>query len=179
MKTALIIIDMQSGLVSDANRIHGSHNLVQRLNHLADAVRMAGGVVIFFQHAGPEGDSLFPGLQGWHLLPDLDVRARDLVVSKKSCDAFLGTALEKILQENSVERLIITGCATDYCVDTTIRSALGRGISTVVPTDGHTCSDRPHLPAEKVIEHHNAIWATFIAPNGPAIACSCSEAPVS
>ena len=170
---------MQRGLVSDTNRKHDSQGVIQRLNLLADALRTVGGVVIFVQHDGPENDDLYPGLPGWYLLPELDARALDPIVRKKSCDAFLGTTLEEILQANSIERLVITGCATDYCVDTTIRSALGRGYSTVVPMDGHTTSNRPHLSAEKVIEHHNAIWVNFIAPNGPAIVCPCSEVPLS
>jgi nicotinamidase-related amidase len=36
----------------------------------------------------------------------------------------------------------VTGCATDECVDTTARSALARGYSTIVPEDGHTTADR-------------------------------------
>ena len=75
------------------------------------------------------------------------------------------------LRARAIDRLIITGWATDYCVDTTVRSALARGYPTVVPSDGHTAANRPHLPAEKIIEHHNAIWADFIAPGGPAVVC--------
>jgi nicotinamidase-related amidase len=71
--------------------------------------------------------------------------------------------------------LVVTGCATDYCVDTTVRSALARGYATIVPMDGHTTSDRPHLSARKIIEHHNAIWADFIAPGGPAVVCRCAD----
>jgi hypothetical protein len=41
--------------------------------------------------------------------------------------------------------------------------------------DGHTTSDRPHLSARKIIEHHNAIWADFIAPGGPAVVCRCAD----
>ncbi len=175
MKSALIVIDMQQGSFTDTNPKYDTIGLVQRLNHLADAIRNACGIVIFVQQDGPEGNAHNPSRPGWHLLPDLDVRATDLIVRKKSCDAFLGTALETILAEHAVERLIITGCATDYCVDTTVRSALGRSYPTVIPADGHTTSDRPHLSAEKIIEHHNAIWADFIAPNGPALVCACSD----
>jgi nicotinamidase-related amidase len=95
-------------------------------------------------------------------------------VRNQSCDAFLGTGLEAKLRSRSVDRLIITGCATDYCVDTTVRSALTR-YPTIVPSDGHTTSDRPHLPATKIIEHHNAIWADFIAPKGPAVVRPCDS----
>ena len=67
---------------------------------------------------------------------------------------------------DGIDRLIITGCATDYCVDTTVRSALARGWPTIVPSDGHTTVDRPHLSATQIIAHHNAIWADFLAPEG-------------
>ncbi len=41
------------------------------------------------------------------------------------------------------DALNITGWATDYYLDETVRSALVRGYPTVVPSDGHTASDRP------------------------------------
>ena len=148
--------------------------LVGRLNQLAQAVRRQNGVVIFVQHDGPEGDPHHPDLPGWRLLEDLDARPTDTVIRKKSCDAFLGTSLDAFLQARAIDRLFITGCATDYCVDTTVRSALARGYPTIVPSDGHTTSDRPHLPAAKIIEHHNAIWSDFLAPRGPALICPCS-----
>jgi hypothetical protein len=56
-----------------------------------------------------------------------------------------------------------------------VRSALGRGFRSVVPGDGHTTSDRPHLPAAKIIEHHNAVWADFMAPAGPALVLPSAE----
>jgi len=56
-----------------------------------------------------------------------------------------------------------------------VRSALARGFATVAPSDGHTVANRPHLSAEQIIEHHNAIWADFIAPGGPALVCACAE----
>jgi hypothetical protein len=84
------------------------------------------------------------------------VRPDDEIVRKRSCDAFLETTLEQVLRESGIDRLIITGCATDYCVDTTVRSALARGWPTVAPSDGHTTVDRPafggrphHRPSQR------------------------------
>lgn len=178
MKQALIVIDMQQGSFTAASPRHDAAALVERLNRLAGRVRAAGGAVVFVQHDGPAGDAHHPDAPGWHLLPDLEVRAGDTVVHKTACDAFLGTTLEAVLAERGIGGLIVTGCATDYCVDTTVRSALARGIPTVVPADGHTTADRPHLPATKIIEHHNAVWADFIAPAGPATVCPCDSVPV-
>jgi nicotinamidase-related amidase len=179
VKTALVIIDMQEGSFTPRTRRHDTEGLVERLNGLASAVRSAGGAVIFVQHDGPVGDPHHPDEPGWHLLPELDKRAGDLVVRKTACDSFLGTTLDETLTSNAVERVIVTGCATDYCVDTTVRSALARGYATVAPADGHTTSHRPHFTAQQIIAHHNSIWADFIAPGGPAVVCACADAPVS
>ena len=178
MTTALVIIDLQEGSFTPRTARYDTPGLVSRLNRLAGAVRSAGGPVIFVQHDGPPGDPHHPDQPGWQLLPELDVREGDLFVRKTACDAFLGTSLEAALAALSADRLILTGCATDYCVDTTVRSALARGYSTIVPSDGHTTADRPHLSARQIIAHHNAIWADFIAPGGAATVCPCADVPV-
>ena len=79
------------------------------------------------------------------------------------CPLFFGTSLESDLTQLGAERLLITGWATDLCVDATVRSAAARGFKVVVVADGHTVSDRPHLTAERVIEHHHWIWANLLA----------------
>ena len=179
MKHALLIIDMQQGSFTNTTPKFDAVGLTRRLNDLAAAVRKTNGVVVFVQHDGPPGDPHHPDRPGWRLLSGLDVREDDTIIRKKSCDAFLDTPLDEFLRSHAVERLVITGAATDYCVDTTVRSALARSYSTIVPQDGHTTSDRSHLSAEKIIEHHNAIWADFIAPAGPATVCRCADIPIS
>ena len=175
MTDALIVIDMQQGSFGPTSPRHDAAGLVGRLNLLASAIRAANGSVVFIQHDGPPGDAHHPHAPGWRLLPNLRVRPEDTIIRKQSCDAFLHTSLDDFLRARAIDRLIVTGCATDYCVDTTVRSALGRGLPTIVPSDGHTTADRPHLPAGKIIEHHNAIWADFLAPRGPATVQPCAD----
>ncbi len=179
MTDTLIIIDLQQGAFGDATPKYDSAGLVDRLNKLAGAVRTRGGAVVFIQHDGQPGEPFHPELPGWNLLDELDAQPTDTVIRKTSCDAFLGTPLDEFLRSRAIDRLIITGWATDYCVDTTVRSALARGYPTVVPSDGHTVSNRPHLAAEQIIAHHNAIWADFIAPRGPAVVCPCADVRLS
>ena len=165
MTDALIVIDMQQGPFGDTPPWHDVVGLVGRLNRLADGVRATGGAVIFIQHDGPPGDPHHPDSPGWRFLSNLDVRPVDTVIRKESCDAFLHTSLKAFLQARAINRLIITA----------VRSALARGYPTIAPSDGHTTSDRPHLAAAKIIEHHNAIWADFLAPRGPAVVCPCAD----
>lgn len=179
MRTALLVIDMQQGCFPTPTARHDTEGVVGRINALASRVRAAGGLVLHIQHDGPPGDAFHPGEPGWQFLPDLKPTQDDLVVHKTSCDAFLNTSLDDVLKQNGVNRVIVTGCATDYCVDTTIRSALARGYPTTVPADGHTTADRPYLPAQKIIEHHNFVWSDFISPAGPARVIPCAEIELS
>ena len=175
MSSALIVIDMQLGSFTPRSVRHDALGVVSRINLLAERVRAAQGLVVFVQHDGPPGDPHHPEAPGWQLLPELEPRQDDRFVRKTACDAFLDSGLDEVLQSAAIRRLVVTGCATDYCVDTTVRSALARGYETVVPDDGHTTAERPHLSAAKIIEHHNAVWSDFISPAGPAQVCPSGE----
>lgn len=170
-RQALIIVDMQQGLFpvprSDADE------LIMRIDGLAARFRANRSPVILIQHRGAPGEPLHPSQPGYAIHADLFVGPADPVICKESCDAFLNTELAAKLRELDVGEVIVTGCATDFCVDTTIRSALAHGYPTIVPQDGHTTFDRPYMSAERIIQHHNTIWANFISPVGPARLSRC------
>jgi nicotinamidase-related amidase len=175
LKRSLIVIDMQLGSFSPYDARHDAKGVIARINRLARKVRTAEGSVIFVQHDGPPGDPHHPDAPGWHLLPDLQAYESDLFVRKSACDAFLHTNLSDHLRSPTDQQLIITGCATEFCVDTTVRSALAQSYRTIVPSDTHTTANRSYLSAEKIIEHHNAVWSAFLSPVGPATVCASSE----
>ncbi|MEU6472571.1 isochorismatase family protein [Streptomyces massasporeus] len=87
-------------------------------------------------------------------------------MDKDSAVSFLDTPLDGLLRERGVRRVVVTGFATEYCVDSTSRSALSRGYVLVLVADGHTTPQRPAdspLPsAAQVIVHHNAVFATVV-----------------
>lgn len=64
-----------------------------------------------------------------------------------------------------VKELYITGCATDFCVEATVQSALAKHYDVTVVADGHTTAERPYLSAEKVNEHYNWVWQHMIPTN--------------
>ena len=86
------------------------------------------------------------------------------MVHKRACDSFYETDLADVLDKGRATRLLITGCATDFCVDTTIRAAASRDFEVVVVEDGHTTADRPHVDALSVMRHHNWVWENLIHP---------------
>jgi nicotinamidase-related amidase len=159
---AIIVVDMQVGLLEGAPK-HDLGDVVDRINRLTDMVRRGSGKVIWIQHCGPGGFE--PNSPGWQFLPELDRQPSDLVVHKTLNDAFAGTDLRTILKELAPARVLVAGWATDFCVDTTVRSAVSNNHNVVVVSDGHTLSDRPHLDAMSVIRHHNWVWSNLITKN--------------
>lgn len=160
----LLVVDMQVGLFADGTKFDGA-GLVARINGLARKIRDAGGRVIFVRHT-QEGGPFGVGAPEWQLLPELDVHEHDHIIEKSTCDCFAGTCLATLVAPAEDGRLIVTGCATDFCVDSTVRSAAVRGYDVWAPEDGHTTGDRPHLSAQQVIRHHNYIWGEFIGARG-------------
>ena len=157
----LIIVDMQVGLLNGEPKYDLS-GVVERVNRLAANVRERSGRVIFIQHCGGKGDDFEPETPGWAFLPELHRERTDIVVRKTLNDPFVETDLSARLQALAPSRLLITGWATDFCVDATVRSAVSNHYDVVVVTDAHTLNDRPHLDAASIIRHHHSIWGNLI-----------------
>ena len=160
-KDVLIVVDMQVGLLDGLPK-HDLSGVVQRINALAAMVRQRAGLVVWIRHCGKAGDGFERASKGWAFLPELDCRPEDAIVEKTLNDSFAGTALHATLQHHAPDRLLITGWATDSCVDSTVRSAISRDYDVVVASDAHTLSDRPHLDAPTVIRHHNWVWSDLL-----------------
>ncbi len=160
----LLVVDMQVGLFEGHPPRWDADGVIHRINAVAKAVRAVGGIVIFIQHDGPPGSILEPGTDGWRILPALERTDKDPVVRKQACDSFYETELSSILERHYAQQVIVTGCATDFCVDTTVRAAASRDYQVLVVADGHTTGDRPHLDAVSIIGHHNWMWENLILP---------------
>jgi nicotinamidase-related amidase len=158
---AMLIVDMQVGLLNGAPK-HDLHGVIERINRLAAWVRAESGKVILIRHCGRAGDDFEPRTPGWQFLPELLRDPADIVVQKDLNDPFAGTDLQDRLTEIAPDRVLITGWATDLCVDATVRSAVSHHHHVVVVADGHTLNDRPHLDAASVIRHHHWIWSYLI-----------------
>ena len=160
---AMLIVDMQVGLLNGDPK-HDLPDVIDRINRLAASVRAQSGVVIFIQHCGEAGDEFEPQSAGWALLPGLTRDPADFVVQKKMNDPFAGGELQARLDRIAPDRVLVTGWATDLCVDATVRSAVSNQHDVVVVTDAHTLSDRPHLDAVGVKRHHHWVWSNLISP---------------
>lgn len=159
-----LVIDMQVGLFEGDTPRHDAEGVVKRINEVARAVRARGGNVIFIQHNGQPGGDIEQGTKGWQLLPQLERDDHDIIITKTACDSFYETMLPDVLEALRAKQLIISGCETDFCVDTTVRAAASRNYDVTVVADAHTTCNRPHADAATVIIHHNWVWENLTLP---------------
>jgi nicotinamidase-related amidase len=156
---ALLILDMQVGLVHGPDRPWGSEALLDTLNRLIRNAREAGAPIFLARHLGPAGSPIEPGSPLTELVQELQLVGDEVIFEKNRPNAFVATELAGQLRERGCEGIVVTGMKTQYCVDSTCRAARDLGFDVVLIADGHTCSDTPTLKAEAIIAHHNATLA--------------------
>ncbi len=163
---ALLIIDMQNTSFTPKTPRFDSDGVIQRINKLSHKFRLAGDKVIFVQHNGIKEGFCEPNTKEWEIISSLDIKSVDLIIFKTANDSFYRTTLKEKLIELGITELLITGCATDFCVDSTIKSALVNDFNTIVIKECHTTADRPNLKAKQVIDHYNWIWSEMTPTKG-------------
>ncbi len=159
---AFLIIDMQKGSFTKGTPRYQTNEVVGRINLIARQFRILNYPVIHIQHDGSAEKVFLPNSYEWEILDELEVNKSDIIISKTANDAFYRSELKNTLEGLAVKKLVISGCATDFCVESTIQSALAKDFDVTVVSDGHTTADRPQLDAKQVIDHYNWVWSNMI-----------------
>lgn len=159
MTTALLIIDVQRALCTGAQAVADGDATIANINLLRANARAAGVPVIFVQHE--DGGSLQHDSDGWQLAHGLHHQADDLYLRKRGSDAFHQTALESLLRERGVTRLVICGMQTEFCVESTVRRALALGFAVTLAAGAHTTAPNGVLSVPEVVAHHQATLANL------------------
>ncbi|KRB60359.1 isochorismatase [Rhizobium sp. Root708] len=170
MTKALLIIDVQNAILAGKGTPERQPILdaaldetVSRLQSLRAEAHRAGAPVVLVQHDGAPGHRLAVGTDGWAIRPELSPAEDDTTVHKKSSDSFFETDLAEKLAERNVTHLIVGGCMTQFCVDTTVRRAVSLGYDVTLVADGHTTADSGTLHFADIIAHHNETLDDFDA----------------
>ncbi len=164
-RTALLVIDVQKGVVAGA---HERDRVVANIRTLVDRARDAGVDVVWVQH---HDDNLPRGSEQWEYVPELVRREHEPLVHKSYGDAFEDTDLERVLAERGVGRLVVTGAQTDECIRSTLHGAVVRGYDATLVGDAHTTEDLTAYGApspQLVIAHTNLYWRYHRAPGRTA-----------
>ena len=178
-KTALLVVDMQTGFVAPGAvaEIPVAREIVPNINRLADALRQAGGMVVWIVSTygpGAERDwttffnfiitgeasdrfrlAFEEGKPEHALWRELDQRPGDPLVSKNRLTPFVdpSRALENLLRLRGVEMALVAGTVTNVCCECTARDAAMRNFKTVMISDAN---------ASRNDAEHNATLSIFL-----------------
>jgi nicotinamidase-related amidase len=157
MPAALLIIDMQVGLFHGPEKPHEGERSLANIQQLIKKARLQNVPVFAVRHTGPEGSPIAAGSPFWQLLPELGLDAEiDVLFNKSRPNAFHGTELAQQLTAAQIDDLYIVGMKSQFCIDSTCRAAADQGFKPLLVADAHTCMDTAALPAQAIIDHHNA-----------------------
>lgn len=154
MNTALLVIDVQIGII-DHFPSYNKDQVLANINDLLTKARAARVPVVYVRHDGGKGHPLEANTTGWPIHQRVAPVDSEPIVEKQSCSSFYETPLQAMLDKAGISHLIVTGCMTEYCVDTACRHATTLGFDVTLVSDGHTTIDNELLKAEQIIAHHN------------------------
>src|ERR1700739_1749221 len=153
-RAALIVVDVQrdfceGGALAAADTL----SVLEPLRKSIEAARKAGAVIVYTRDWHPENHSSFranggpwpvhcvANTRGAEFMPPLRTEAGDVIVDKGEAvegpgySAFEATGLQKKLKALKVDRVGVSGIATEYCVRATALDALKAGFQTMVLED--------------------------------------------
>ena len=134
--TALLIIDMQKGMLSPTLPPRNNPEAEANIARLLAAWRAAGRPVVLVRHISRSASSVFaPGQPGAEFQERFAPLALEHVVEKNVPDAFVNTGLERWLHVRGIRDVVIAGVSTNNSVEATARTAGNLGFSTVVVAD--------------------------------------------
>jgi nicotinamidase-related amidase len=161
--TALVLIDLQKGVMGMPVAPYPSAAIHERSMKLAEKLRAAGGPVVRVrvsfsadlrdvpQQTVDEPRNLGALPPGWDELTE-PVHPSDVIVTKRQWGAFYGTDLDLQLRRRGVRAIVLGGIATNIGVESTARAAAEHGYELVIPEDlCSSLSDETHAFAFKYI----------------------------
>ncbi|HSD44020.1 MAG TPA: isochorismatase family cysteine hydrolase [Burkholderiales bacterium] len=177
-QTALVVVDMQNYFMAPGQQVEipEAREIVPNVNRLAEALRRAGGLVVWIRTISNEDsfrnwshfhdvlntpqrkarrhEAMQDGAFGSLLWPGLDVRKEDLIVCKTRYSAFIqgSSSLEAELRKRGITAVWIGGTSTNTCCESTARDAMLLDFRTTMVSDANA----DHSDAE-----HNATLINF------------------
>lgn len=151
MKSAFLVIDAQVGLLEGSSAAYRKDEVLTCIESLLKRARNDACEIIYIMDDDVGHEDASQGA----IHPRIAPKETDRVVHKTSTSAFFRTGLTEILQARGIEHLVVAGCKTEYCIDTTCRHAIGLGYQVTLVADGHSTTDNGVLTAKQIVDHHN------------------------
>jgi nicotinamidase-related amidase len=143
-KTALVVIDLQKGIVGYPT-VHPIGEVIKQATALTNAFRRKGLPVVLVNAAGGAPGRTEQAFRmkdppaGWtDLIPELNQQSDDHTVTKRTWGAFTNTNLAEHLKKLGVTQVVIIGVATSIGVESTARHAFEHGFNVTLAIDAMT-----------------------------------------
>lgn len=148
--TALVIIDLQKGIVSMPALPYSSEQVLSQTNTMIRAFHKNNALVIFVRVAFSADRKNALNLEvdespftaganrsaDWsEIIPELERNENDIIVTKRQWGAFYGTELDMELRRRGIKTIVLCGIATNYGVESTARDAYERGYNIIFVED--------------------------------------------
>ena len=152
MKTAFIIIDVQNIVVETGFK---TDSLLEKISYLQNQARSKNIEIIYVQHIeNPEAQIS----EDWQLSELLNRKPDEKVFQKKYNSILKETGLREYLDKQGIEKLVLCGMQTEYCVDTSVKVAFEYGYQLIIPEGTCTTFDGKDIPAETINKFYEGIW---------------------
>lgn len=173
-QTALVVVDVQVGVVADAWE---APRVIQNVARAVDRARAQGVPVVWVQH---HDHNLPQGSATWQWVPELVPSTGEPLIHKQFNSGFEQTTLEAELAQRQVAHIVLAGAATNWCIRATAYAALERGYDLTLVKDAHTTEtmvmdDGTRIEAAQAVHDLN-IAMTWLSYPGRRNATAAAEA---
>ncbi len=184
--TAIVVVDMQNDFCAEGGQLHktlgvdmsANGPLAGRIMDLVRAARRAGAMVVWIQanyerrylsgqalakleERGVESICCEGGTWGWDFF-EVAPEPGEWTIEKHTYSGFHGTELDRVLRFRGIRTLVMTGVATNVCVESTLRDGYFNGYYIVMPEDcvGSAAADLHAGTLENVRRHFGEVVAS-------------------
>lgn len=152
-RTALVVIDLQNGIVNSPRLPHSGAEVVEKASNLIKAFSNKGALVVLVRVSSidgkdmikPETDSASNSVkfsEGWdRFVPEIEDK-NAITITKRQWGAFHGTELDLQLRRRGIDTIVLCGISTSIGVDTTAREAYQHGYNQIFVEEAMTAGTK-------------------------------------
>jgi nicotinamidase-related amidase len=153
MKIALLIIDLQKGCVNK-----DSQKLIEKacneINKVLPLFRKREYPIIWIQHFD-ESSGMVPGNKDYEIVDYLKPKEKEYRIQKEYENSFNKTELLKIIKNNNIDTVLISGYCAEYCIISTYKGSLDYDLFPMILKNGIASGNRKNK--EFIEETYNTI----------------------
>ena len=161
MVQALIVIDIQEGLVNESP--YDVKNLIANTKAIIQYFRNQNIEVIFIRHSEDEG-LLATGSDNWQVYHELKPQENEKIFNKYYNSIFKDTELKEYLNRKNITDLTFVGMQVEFCIDTSVKVGFEYGYKITIVEDAISTFDNIHLSADQILSFYKEkIWRNRFA----------------